>query len=218
MDSILAAAHGISADFFEKPGPSWTVTSTKDVLGSECMKKKLIETTTSSQVVFQGRFLKVWRDDVELPNGHKSFREYIKHPGAAMVIPKLNNGKFLMIHQYRHAVGQVFLEFPAGKTDPGETTQVTADRELQEEVGYKAGKLTLLTHIHPVIGYSNERIDLYLAENLSPVPAALDPDEILEVAEFSLEEIEAKIWNHEITDVKTQIGAFWLIRQMRGLA
>jgi ADP-ribose pyrophosphatase len=180
------------------------------------MKKKLIETTTSSEVVFQGRFLRVWRDEVDLPNGHQSYREYIKHPGAAMVIPKLDNGKFLMIHQYRHAVGQVFLEFPAGKTDAGESTLMTAERELQEEVGYKAGKLTFLTHIHPVIGYSNERIDLYLAENLSPAPATQDPDEILENVELSLDEIEAKIWNHEISDVKTQIGAFWLLKKMKG--
>ncbi len=153
---------------------------------------------------------------MDLPNGHQSYREYIKHPGAAMVIPKLDNGKFLMIHQYRHAVGQVFLEFPAGKTDAGESTLMTAERELQEEVGYKAGKLTFLTHIHPVIGYSNERIDLYLAENLSPAPATQDPDEILENVELSLDEIEAKIWNHEISDVKTQIGAFWLLKKMKG--
>lgn len=175
-------------------------------------KKNLVEKVLSSAVVFPGRFLKIWRDEVELPNGHKSFREYIKHPGAATIMPKLDNGKFLMIYQYRHSVGKVFLEFPAGKTDPGETTETTAYRELQEEVGYKPGKLTLLTHIHPVIGYSNEKIDLYLAENLLPVPAHNDPDEILETIELSLEEIRGKIWNNEITDVKTQIAAFWLFK------
>lgn len=176
--------------------------------------KKLFEKVLSTELIFQGRFLKIWRDDVELPNGHRSFREYIKHPGAAMIIPRLSNGKFLMIHQYRHSVGEVFLEFPAGKTDKGETTQQTAARELQEEVGYKPGKLTLLTHIHPVIGYSNEKIDLYLAENLIEVPAMQDPDEILEMVELTAEEIAAKIWNHEITDVKTQIGAFWLLHHL----
>lgn len=177
--------------------------------------KKLIEKVLATKVVFQGNFLKVWRDDVELPNGHKSFREYIKHPGAATILPKLDNGKFLMIYQYRHAVGQVFLEFPAGKTDQGETTEQTAFRELQEEVGFKPGKLTLLTHIHPVIGYSNERIDLYLAENLTPVPKHNDPDELLETVELSLEEIRDKIWNNEITDVKTQIAAFWLFKKFK---
>lgn len=176
------------------------------------MKKKLIEKVLSSEVVFKGRFLKIWRDDVELPTGHRSFREYIKHPGAATILPRLDNGNFLMIYQYRHAVGQVFLEFPAGKTDQGESTAATAARELQEEVGYKPGKLTLLTSIHPVIGYSNEKIDLYLAEDLTPAPRHQDPDELLETVEFSLEEIKAKIWNQEITDVKTQIAAFWLFR------
>lgn len=179
------------------------------------MKKNLIEKVLSSEVVFKGGFLKVWKDLVELPNGHRSFREYIKHPGAATIIPRLNNGKFLMVYQYRHAVGEVFLEFPAGKADPGEKTEATAIRELQEEVGLKPGKLTFLTHIHPVIGYSNERIDLYLAENLTEVPKNEDPDELLEVVELSLEEIEEKIWKHEITDVKTQISAFWLLKQFK---
>ncbi len=178
--------------------------------------KKLIEKVLSTELVFPGRFLKIWRDDVELPNGHRSFREYLKHPGAAMIIPKLPNGKYLMIYQYRHSVGQVFLEFPAGKTDRGETTEQTAARELQEEVGYKPGKLTLLTHIHPVIGYSNEKIDLYLAENLISAPAMLDPDEVLETVELTIEEIMQKIWNNEVTDVKTQIGAFWLLRHLKG--
>jgi ADP-ribose pyrophosphatase len=177
--------------------------------------KKLFEKVLSTELAFPGRFLKVWRDDVELPNGFRSFREYIKHPGAAMIIPRTANGKYLMVHQYRHAVGQVFLEFPAGKTDRGETTEQTAARELQEEVGFKPGKLTLLTHIHPVIGYSNEKIDLYLAEELTPAPAMQDPDEVLDIVELSLDEIAEKIWNNELTDVKTQIGAFWLFKHMK---
>ncbi len=176
--------------------------------------KKLIEKVLSTELVFTGRFLKIWRDDVELPNGHRSFREYLKHPGAAMVIPQLPNGKFLMIYQYRHSVGQVFLEFPAGKTDRGETTEQTAARELQEEVGYKPGKLTKLTHIHPVIGYSNEKIDIYLAENLTAAPAMQDPDEVLELVEMTADEIVERIWKNEVTDVKTQIGAFWLLRHL----
>lgn len=180
------------------------------------MKKNLLEKVLSTELVFDGRFLKIWRDDVELPNQHRSYREYIKHPGAAMIIPRLDNGKFLMLYQYRHSVKQVFLEFPAGKTDSEETTEATAVRELQEETGYRPGRLTFLTHIHPVIGYSNERIDLYLAEILTPVPSQTDPDELLELVELSLDEIEEKIWKHEITDVKTQIGAFWILKHFRG--
>lgn len=177
--------------------------------------KKLTEKVLSSQIVFKGNYLWVIRDQVELSNGHQSFREYIKHAGAAMVIPLLNPDKVLMIHQYRHSVGQIFLEFPAGKCDSGESTGQTAARELQEEVGLRAGKMTLLTHIHPVIGYSNEKIDLFLAENLISVPQTLDPDEMLELEEISIKDLETKIWNNEITDVKTQIGAHWLFRHLR---
>lgn len=172
--------------------------------------KNLKEKVLSTDMIFGGRFLKIWRDEVELPNGFKSFREYIKHPGAAMVIPETRDGKFIMIHQYRHSVGQVFLEFPAGKRDRGETTEQAAARELQEEVGFKPGSLVFLTHIHPVIGYSNEKIDLYYAKDLEPAPAMKDPDEVLEIFELTLDEIMEKLWNHEITDVKTQIGIFWL--------
>jgi ADP-ribose pyrophosphatase len=175
----------------------------------------MIEKVLKSEIVFQGRFLKIWRDDVELPNGHRSFREYIKHPGAAMIIPILPNGKILMIYQYRHAVGQVFLEFPAGKNDPGETSLQSAHRELQEEVHYQAAKMSLLTSIHPVIGYSNEKIDIYMAEDLTPKAGHSDPDEILETVEFELDDLEAKIWKNEITDVKTQIGIFWLLKHFR---
>ena len=146
--------------------------------------KKMIEKVLKSETIFSGRFLKIWRDEVELPNGHRSFREYIKHPGAAMIIPLLPNGKVLMIYQYRHAVGKIFLEFPAGKKDQGEDTLQTAHRELKEEVQYQAGKMSLLTSIHPVIGYSNEQIDIYLAEDLSAASGHSDPDEILETVEF----------------------------------
>ncbi len=176
--------------------------------------KKLIEKVLGTEVVFQGNFLKVWRDQVELSNGHRSVREYIKHPGAALIIPMLNENEVLMIHQYRHAVGKVFLEFPAGKCDPGESTAKTAARELQEEVGYRSDQLTFLTRIHPVIGYSNEHIDLYLAQNLEPAPMERDIDEILELETVTLEQLQKKIWNQEISDVKTQIAAFWLFRHL----
>lgn len=174
----------------------------------------MLEKVLKSELLFKGRFLNIWRDEVELPSGYQSFREYIKHPGAALVIPQLDNGKFIMIYQYRHSVGQVFLEFPAGKKDKGETTEQTAARELEEEVGYRAGKIEHLTHIHPVIGYSNERIDLYVATGLQLSQVNRDHDEVMEVTELSLEEMLEKVWNHEITDVKTQIAIFWLQRYL----
>lgn len=177
--------------------------------------KKLLEKVLSSDLVFQGKYLQIWRDHVELSTGHKSYREYIKHPGAACVVPLIDENNVLMVHQYRHSVGQTFLEFPAGKKDPGETSLQTAHRELSEEIGYSAGKMELLTHIHPVIGYANEQIDLFLATDLKQTQTKTDEDEILELEKVSIKDLREKIWNNQITDVKTQIAAHWLFRHLK---
>ena len=108
------------------------------------------------------------RDRVINYDGKEYVREYIHHSGAAMIIPLTSTGHVILERQFRYAVKKVFLEFPAGKTDPGEESLKTAQRELQEETGYTAGRWTFLTTIHPVIGYSNEWIDIYLAQDLSP--------------------------------------------------
>ncbi len=176
--------------------------------------KDISERTLSTQIVHKG-FLEIHKDTVELPDGKTTTREFIRHPGAAMVIPVLPNGNLLMIEQYRHAVGKIFLEFPAGKKDPGETAEQTAHRELAEEIGYKAGKLTYLTSIHPVIGYSNEIIDLFVAHELSPAPQNHQDDEFLILKELSIVEVEKKLMANELTDVKTQIGFFWYLRSFK---
>lgn len=179
------------------------------------MAINLKEKTLKSEAVFNGKFLRIWRDDVELPDGRTSFREYIKHPGAALIVPVLENGNLLMENQYRHAANQIFLEFPAGKCDRGEKTEATAFRELEEEVGYRAGRMKLMTRIHPAIGYSNEFIDLYVAHDLVQTQTHRDHDELMEVIEVSPAELEEKIWNGELTDVKTQIAAFWYLKSLK---
>ncbi|WP_413577238.1 NUDIX domain-containing protein [Bdellovibrio sp. HCB290] len=178
--------------------------------------KHLEEKTLSSQQIFKGRYLKVEQDEVQGPDGKVYYREYILHPGAAMMIPILPNGNVVMVHQYRHAVKQVMLEFPAGKRDRGEDSLVTAKRELAEETGYLANEWKLLTEIHPVIGYSNEQIDLYLAMDLSRTEQRLDQGEFLEVIEVAPKELMTLIQQGKVTDVKTQIGAFWLDKILRG--
>lgn len=178
--------------------------------------KHLEEKTVSSRQIFKGRYLKVEQDEVQAPDGRIYTREYILHPGAAMMIPLLDNGNVVMVHQYRHAVKQVFLEFPAGKRDKGEETLLTAKRELLEEAGYEANDWRLLTTIHPVIGYSNEHIDLYLARNLTKRGQQLDQGEFLELVEISPKELMQKVLAGEVSDVKTQIGAFWLDKILRG--
>ncbi|MGZ3805735.1 MAG: NUDIX domain-containing protein, partial [Pseudobdellovibrionaceae bacterium] len=131
------------------------------------LTKKLSEKKIKSDVVYEGSFLKVLKDEVEFPNGRKGTREYIPHPGAAMIIPVTDKGQLVMIRQYRYAVQSVFIEFPAGKMDPGEDSLQTAKRELEEEAGLQANQLRHLTTIHPVIGYSNEKIEIYLATQLT---------------------------------------------------
>lgn len=181
-----------------------------------CVMKHLEEKILSSQQIFQGRYLKVERDQVEAPDGKIYTREYILHPGAAMMIPLLSNGNVVMIHQYRHAVKQVFLEFPAGKRDANENTLTTAQRELQEETGYVAKDWKFLTTIHPVIGYSNEHIDLYLAQNLNLTQRQLDHGEFIEVIEVPPQDLMQFVRDGKVSDVKTQIGAFWLDKFLRG--
>jgi ADP-ribose pyrophosphatase len=159
--------------------------------------------------------MKVWRDDVQLSNGKESFREYIKHPGAACIVPVLPNGNFLMVHQYRHACKRVFLEFPAGKRDPEEDSFKTAHRELQEECGFISGKMTFMTKIFNCIGYADEFIDLYIAEDLSATSRNLDVDEMLDLIEVSPAELQEKIWNGEVEDVKTQIAGIWALKRLK---
>ena len=174
--------------------------------------KKLKEKTINSEKVFDGDLLKVHRDEVLLPNGRTSFREWINHPGAVCCIPILPDGKIAMILQYRYSVKQEMLELPAGKLDKGETLENCAIRELEEEIGYRANKLTFLTNIHPAIGFANENMWLYLAEDLEKTEPILDNDEFIELIPKKLEDAIDMVWSGEITDVKTIIGLLWAQR------
>lgn len=181
------------------------------------MSENQTEVIVSSEYVFRGFFLKVIRDIVRLPNGKQATREYIHHPGAALIIPLLDNGRLVMEKQYRHALKKVFLEFPAGKMDQGETPLQTAQRELLEETGYTAKEWKHLTTIHPVIGYANERIEIFLAQGLEQKGAQLDEGEHLDVVETEFTDLLKLVQAGEVTDVKTQIGVFWLEKIKMGL-
>ena len=170
----------------------------------------LKESTKSTSVVYNGDFLDVRRDEVLLPNGKTSSREWINHPGAVVIIPILPDGKIGLIRQYRYAAKSEFIELPAGKLDKNEKPEDCAARELQEEIGYKVGKMKFLAKIHPAIGFANEIMSVFLAENLEKINHKRDKDEFLELMPTEFDESLDLIWENKITDVKTIIGLLWL--------
>ena len=169
------------------------------------------EDTLSSELVYTGDYLKVYRDTVFLPNGASSYREYLKHPGAVMIIPVFDNGDVLVERQYRYPMRKVFIEFPAGKKDAGEAPLETAQRELLEETGYTAQRYTHITDIHNALAYCDEVIHLYIAEDLHDSgQQKLDDNEFVQVMRVPLAELMNWIRQGWVSDVKTQLGAFWL--------
>ena len=167
------------------------------------------ENTISSKVVFKGDLLDVRKDKVTLPNGKIATREWIKHPGAICCVPILPTKKIGLIRQYRYALKKHMIEIPAGKLDRGEDPENCAKRELEEEIGFKANKISFLANIHPAIGFADEIMWLYLAEDLIKTKTKLDDDEFLELIPTKLEDALRMVWNGEITDVKTIIGIVW---------
>ena len=173
----------------------------------------LAEKKISGEGVYDGIFLKMKRDTVSLPDGQYAVREYLEHPGAVAILAVLDDGRILLERQYRYPIAQAVVEIPAGKLNTGEDPLLCAQRELQEETGYTAKHWSKIRRIHPVISYSTEFIDIYLAEGLSPGPARLDEEEFLDVFAAPLEELLHWVEMGKITDVKTIISTYWLERR-----
>lgn len=178
--------------------------------------RDLTEHTLSSEQVYEGHFLKLRRDRVRLPDGTESSREYVVHPGAAVIVPLLADGRILIERQFRYALGRVFVEVPAGKLDAGEQPIVTAQRELLEETGFVAAEWALLTRLHPAIGFANEEMHVYLCRGLEHRGRQLDDGEFLELDSVSLDWLLEELQAGRLTDVKTQIVAFWLDKMRKG--
>lgn len=169
----------------------------------------LTEYCISSETIVSGGMLNVKRDQVRLPNGHTSQREYVTHPGAVVIVPILPNGNIVLERQFRYPLHQVFIELPAGKIDAGEDVLVTGQRELLEETGYRASDWIKIGHQHPCIGYSNEVIHMYLARDLNAGVHQRDADESMEVFELSFAKCIQMIQTGEITDGKTIVALFF---------
>lgn len=177
----------------------------------------LREDCVDSQDVYRGLFLEMKRDTVRLPDGEQAIREYLTHPGAVAILAILEDGRVLLERQYRYPVSRVCMEIPAGKLELGEDPLLCAQRELEEETGYTAKKWSYIRRIHPVISYSTEFIDIYLAEGLIKGQRHLDDEEFLDVFAAPLEDLLEWVEQGAITDVKTTISAYWLDRYRRGL-
>lgn len=156
------------------------------------------------ELKYEGSIVKVYMDEVELPDGKIAKWDFINHDGAAAVVPVTDDGKILMVKQYRNALDRYTLEIPAGKLDDKlEETKVCAVRELEEETGYKAGNLEFLITLRTWVAFTNEKIDVYVATDLTPTKQHLDEDEFIDVKAYELEELKEMIFRGELQDTKS---------------
>ena len=166
----------------------------------------LTEKKISSRQVFDGVVVKLFVDEVELPDGKKSVREVVRHPGAVCVIPVTDKGEVIMVRQYRYAFGQPLLEVPAGKLEPGEDPLEAAMRELEEETGTVAKSIEHIGELYTTVAIIDEKIQMYLATGLTYKNAHPDDGEFLEVEKIPLDTLVSMVMNGEIKDSKTQIS------------
>jgi ADP-ribose pyrophosphatase len=180
----------------------------------------LVERTVSSSELFRGNFLHAFRDRVTLPDGTEAMREYVVHPGAVMIIALLQSDggelQVVLERQFRYPVGQVMIEFPAGKLDSAESTFNCAKRELLEETGYQAREWARAGAMHPVISYSTEVIDIWFARGLTLGESSLDDGEFLEVFSTTPKQLFEWCRDGVVTDAKTIAGAMWLQNFLAG--
>ena len=156
------------------------------------------------ELVYKGKILNFYEDYMALPNGNTAVWDFIEHKGAAAVVPVTSDGKILMVRQYRNALERYTLEIPAGAVNYlGEPKEECAARELEEETGYRAGKLEWLMNVNTTVAFFNELIGIYVAQDLIPTSQHLDEDEFLNVEKHDLDELLAMVYDGRITDGKT---------------
>ncbi|MBE6706056.1 MAG: NUDIX hydrolase [Ruminococcaceae bacterium] len=167
--------------------------------------EEFIETEKSSELIFDGKVLHLYRDEIYLPNGKESFREYCRHIGAVCVVPVTDEGEIICVRQYRYAVGRTVLEIPAGKLDSRDEIPIDAAvRELREETGAAAQKITYMGEYFSSPAILDERIYMFLAEGLEFGETDFDEDEFIEIVKIPVDELVGMIMRGEIIDGKTQ--------------
>jgi len=166
----------------------------------------LVEKRVRLNPVYQGRAVAFHVDTVRLPNEKTATREYLHHHGAVGVLPFLDKGTVILVRQYRYPVGEVTLEIPAGKLDPGEDRLVCIKRELREETGYTAKRIRHLIDYWPTCAFSDELLRLYIADGLKPGKGSPDHDEFIEAVAVPYQEALDLVWKGRIKDSKTVIA------------
>jgi len=168
-----------------------------------------------SQEIYKGYVFTLRKDTLRLPEGKEIQRDVIAHPGAVVILAVDPDGQLLFVRQYRHAAGEALLELVAGTREPGEEPEVTAAREIQEEAGYKAGKLTKIGAFFSAPGFCDELLHLYLAEELTPSRLPGDEDEDITLERLSLEEAIRMALAGEFRDAKTLAGVLLYAQRLQ---
>ena len=166
----------------------------------------LFEKTTGTERIYEGRVINLRRDTVELENGKSATREVVEHSGGVCVVPIMDDGTLLLVEQFRYPFGEVLLEVPAGKLNPGEDHFECGKRELLEETAAIPQEYTYMGELYPTTAYLTERIHMYLAKGLTFAEQNLDDDEFLDVVKIPFNEAVEMVMSNKIKDSKTQIA------------
>jgi ADP-ribose pyrophosphatase len=174
-----------------------------------------METWIHRETAFTGRLIRIDHGTVRLDDGREAKREVMVHPGGVGVVPVLDDA-VVLVRQFRIAIGREMLEIPAGKFEPGDTPELRARLELEEETGFSPGRLEPIGRMYPSVGFLSEALHLFLAFDLRPVPPRPEWDEQIEIVRMPLAEVRARLRAHEFEDGKTRVGLHALLDRLDG--